>query len=430
MMRSDEFADQAGKAVSDAARRAQGIETLIDRHRRRVRFRVAGVVALLSVAAVILALRAPALPEVKAPSPASTVAIAGELFPLRLAAVTPGSSGLVIIDLEEGTLAAYPPGSGGLPSTPIDGAVSSRAGDWIVWSQGLAYRWAASTDGTVIRIGPEPRRIEGSAPEIRTIPTPSGSQAWFVQPGVGAGAGAHPTLVDLVPLDGGQSLLTVELASGAFPVAATDHGLVFNTYQWQERGGALVPVAGQESSSVLTTSGEIVPLGSGIAVAASASRIVRLSCAPSNQGCDLHSGPNVLLITDADGSNPIEVPGDPRGTWSPVGGPLVPGQTMPFTTVSPDGSTVLMRVGRDLDANGTRRTSWLTALNLGDGRSRTLAMFTNRPPAATWTSDGRWVALLLPQAPQDLTLVNVEDPETRIVLEGIIPAGMIPLAGG
>jgi hypothetical protein len=322
---------------------------------------------------------------------------------------------LAVLDLSEGETTIYEMGVHALTADPVDGAVATPNGDWIIWSNGIAYRFSDSLGTIDVQLGPDPpRQISGYAPALRVVPMPDGTRAWLVQPGITIGSDDYPTLVDLITLDDASSLLSVEVDGSAFPIASTNNGLVLNTHGWLDTGDGFVTEPGSETTFHLTNDGTTIQVGTGWAIAASPTRIVRTS-------------DGELVITDPDGSNEIQVTRPIEGTWIDLGGPMVPSDAMPLQTVSPDGSQLAVSISQDLDVNGKPAYSELIAVDLNDGSTQILAQFDGPTPNATWSTDGQWIALL---GPEDITLINATDPNNTQSLHGVIPREHYPLAAG
>ena len=322
---------------------------------------------------------------------------------------------LAVVDLSEGETTIYEMGVHALSANPVDGAVATPDGDWIIWSNGIAYRFSDSLGTIEVQLGPDPpREISGYAPALRVVPMPDGTRAWLVQPGIMYGADDDPTLVDLVTLDDAASQLSVEVDGSAFPIASTNTGLVLNTERLLDTGDGFVTEPGSEATIHLTDDGTTTQVGTGWAIAASPTRIARM-------------GNGELVISDPDGGNEVQVTKPIEGTWIDLGGPMVPSDAMPLQTVSPDGSQLAVSISQDLDANGKPAYSELIAVDLNDGSTQTLAQLDGPTPNVTWTSDGEWVALL---GPEDITLINTTDPNNTQSLQGVIPREHYPLAAG
>lgn len=347
---------------------------------------------------------------------------------LKVLAVRPNNPSLAVIDLFERTTTVYPPGVHALPLDSTDGAVSTPDRNWMIWTNGVARLLTDSLDQVDVVLGPSPpREITGYAPALQAIPTLDGNRTWLVQPGLISGTDNYPTLMDLIDVDNASILLSVEADRASFPVGATDTGLVLNVHEWFDTGDGFVTEPGTEFTFHLLEDGTTIPIGEGVAIAASPTRVVRLACEPDPTGCDPYGRANRLLISAPDGSGEIEVAKTFDGAWLDIGGPMIPSNAMPFQTTSPDGSEMLVSLGADLDPNHVPSQSALVAVNLADGSIRTITEVEGRTPFATWSSDGEWIALLWQQ---DITLINSTNPQLRVNLEGVVPEDHWPLAAG
>ena len=368
-------------------------------------------------------------PTIPPPSePVVSALDVGETVPLRVLAIRPNNPSLAVLDLEAGTTTVYPPGAHALPLDATDGAVMTPDRDLIVWTQGVARLFSGSLDHVDVELGPSPpRSIPSYAPALRAVPTLRTDQVWLVQPGIGWGDNDYPTLVELVPLGGGEAVLRIELDPAAFPVAATEAGLIFNTHEWLDTGDGFEVEPGSESALHLAADGTTSRIGPGSAFASSSTRVARLVCPADRPTCDTNLDANILVLSDTDGGHQVEVPADGDGTWANVGGPMIPSDAMPFQTVSPDGSELLVRSGQALDVNGVPSQSVLVAVDLADGTLRPIGEFDDETPLAAWSADGQWIALFWQD---DIYLVNAESPDTTLMFTGVIPSDHFPLAAG
>lgn len=347
---------------------------------------------------------------------------------LQVLAIRPNNLSLAVLDLEGRATTIYPPGAHALPLDGTDGAVMTPNREWIIWSSGVARLFSGPLDRVDVELGPNPpRAVSGFTPALRVVPTPQTEQAWLVQPGIGYGTHDHPTLVELIPIAGGSPFLSLEADAADFPVAATGTGLVLNTHRWFDTGDGFTAEPGSELVVHLLANGIEVEIGEGTAIAASPTKVARLACPADRAACDLYLHSNRLIVSSPDGTDQIEVSKDFDGSWRSVGGPGIPSDAMPLQTVSPDGSELLISLGRDLDVNGSPAYSVLLAIDLLDGTTRTIAELDEDTSTGTWSSDGEWIALL---GRDDIRLVNANDPAMTILLEEVIPPGHFPLAAG
>lgn len=370
--------------------------------------------------------------------PTSTPIALDQPVPFQVLAVNPSrpGAGTTVIDLSERAVVTYPPGTG-LSIDRTEGAVPAPDDAWITWSDGHAYLWADGLDQVTAHLGPdEVRLLDGIAPALRAIPDPSGRRVWLVQPGLRHGDQDEPTLIQLVPLDGGPPILDLETGQNAFPVAATASGLVLNTHIWGEsdawlppalfdNGDGYVTEPGSQRVIRLSADGVIQTVGSGMALAASSDRIARLACPADQVDCDPFSDMNRLVITDPDGTNPVEAEGPFEGVWRSVGGPAIPSDSMPLQTISPAGVEMLVSISPTVDINATQIAPILVAVNLADGSSRRIADVGST--VAAWSRDGQWIVVI---SGRDVMLIDADDPDQVIELPDLIPEDFWPLAAG
>jgi hypothetical protein len=448
-MKLEQLSSEAGQAAREAVRLVQrpGIAAI-----RRSRTRRTGVAAVLS-AAVIVGVVAfwpgaagtqstgpadepgpPATtttlpPSTTAPpvliNPVVTTLPPGERVPLRILAVRPNNPSLAVVDLEAGTTTVYAPGAHTLPLDAVDGAVMTPDRETVIWTSGVARLFPGPFDRIGIELGPvQVRLLSGFAPSLRVVPTPDGNRAWVVQPGIAQRAQPQPTLIELVELPTGRVIQSYEADANAFPIAATDTGLVLNTERLFDTGDGWTTEPGSERVLHLLEDGTTVDAGPGRAIAAGADIIIRLACDKPN--CDPWST-NTLVFSSPDGSDRRIIVAPSPGVWRPVGGPTIPSDAMPLQTVSPDGSTVLIGRGQALDVNNTPAESQVVAIDLVTGSSTVVATFGGAPPVATWSADGEWVALL---SGRDVRLVNLSDPAKNFILPDAIPLNHFVFAAG
>jgi len=345
-----------------------------------------------------------------------------QAIPFRVLAVGASGAGIAVIDLSERITTIY--GAGALPVHRTDGAVAAPNGAWITWNEGTAFFFADGLGRVTAELGPDRvRSLPGIAPSLRAVPDPAGDRVWLVQPGRGFADHDEPTLVQLVPVDGGPPILDIAIDPNAFPRAATATGLVLNTHAWSDTGYVTAP--GTESVLHLRDDGTIDTVGPGVAIAAGSTRIARLVCPPDRAGCDPFAHTNRLVITDPDGSNPVEVDGPFEGVWRSVGGPAIPSDSMPLQAASPAGVEMLVSISRTVDVNAMPIDPTLVAVSLDDGIVRTIADV--GPALATWSADSRWIVVT---SGRDLVLIAAGDPDHIIELKEVIPEGFWPLAAG
>lgn len=347
---------------------------------------------------------------------------AEQRIPLRVLAVRPNNPSVAVIDLEQLRTVVYQAGEHALPSDAVGGAVATPEGDWIIWTNGIARLFRGTLGSVTVELGPQERRmVPGVAPALRAVAAPSADQVWLIQPGIDSAEPYHPTLVELVDIDTSTVVFQGELDVRAFPVGTTKAGVVLNTQMLgnhDESGGTAVH---------LSDDGSVTEVGQGLAVGVGFSRLARLVCPEDRVACNVHRDINRLVVSGLDGGDPKEVSKPFEGTWQTVGGPGIPIGAMPLQTVSPEGSELLIGLGQDLDVNGTPARSVVLIVDLADATTRQVAEFTGRVPLGTWSSDGKWIALM---SDNDLRMVNVASPGMTMDVLDVIPEEHFPIAAG
>jgi len=403
---------------------------------------VGAAVALvgLAVAVTLLRLEAPLSSETGQTIPATSLHAPQPLVsdlsvrpgvPLRIVAIRPNDPSIAIVDLESGLLSEYPPGSHPFPADAIDGVAVTPTRQLVVWSDRIARLVPDDLSSVTRALEPtELRSLEDVAPSLRVVPLPDGERAWLVQPGATTSSGVIATVVELVDLSSGESSFETTLEADSFPAASTSSGLVLNSREFLSTEQGLVIDPSSQRIVHLRPDGTVADISPGEAIGANSETIAVLQC-PRNSSCDLHSTNKLVLVSlDSDGLIEVTKPDDE--VWITVGGPMIPSEAMPLETVSPDGSTLLMSLGTSLDVNDKPAESAIVAIDLTDGVMRTLAHFDGVSPIATWSLDGRWVALLnrVEAARIDIELINIDDPSNTIALEDAFPIEHFPLAAG
>ena len=226
----------------------------------------------------------------------------------------------------------------------------------------------------------------------------------------------------------GDELLIAHLTGNARPITDTGSGLIFNGHEIIDTGDGWDSMPGSHNSFLMLPTGEVRPIGPGQTIAASDSVVARFVCPALDPECALDYARNQdLVLSDLDGGNEIFIEPIVGGTWIPAGGPSIPGYAMPMPTVSPDGSKLLIWLGRVFDINNQPGEATLVVIDLADGFSQTITDVSGWPPLATWSSDGQWIALI---SHDDVTLINHEDRTVRYELSGVIPLDHYPVGAG
>lgn len=100
---------------------------------------------------------------------------------------------------------------------------------------------------------------------------------------------------------------------------------------------------------------------------------------------------------------------------------------MPLPQISPDGTSMLIAFGEDPDANGTPARSTLYMVDITDGSARDSVTFIDRYPVATFSADGKWIAVI---GGSDITLYETNDPTSTFSIKDAIPRNHFPFAAG
>ncbi|HEX9644386.1 MAG TPA: hypothetical protein VGC11_10355 [Acidimicrobiia bacterium] len=447
-MRFDDLAVKAGAEARDAANRVERPEIGAIRSARRRRGGVAALLAafvgtIAAVGAVAWWPSAepsePAAPQGTTTSTTATDAATGtpqgqpsiqvvvsdlpidEAIPLRIVAFRPNSTSIAVLDFEAATLSVYPPGSHAV-THGFDGAVMDGQRRLFVWSGREVQMFTGRLDRADLALTPAPATtLRSTAPPVRVVPVPGGDLAWLVQPGVVYGDVNEQPVVELIELPGGRRRGLFELEGNTFPVGATDEGLVLNSELLIDTGDGWITQPGSERVIFIAEDGTETDLGSGRAIAAGPDAVVRVVCESNRPECNPRN--SELVISRPDGSEQVVVTKPQDGNWVTVGEPYIPNEAMPLQTVSPDASTLLVGFSQELDVNGVSTSLLAVDLMAGTVGGQLSAGL----PLATWSHDGRWIALI---EGDNVRLIDVADPESSIELLDIIPPDHFALAAG
>lgn len=316
------------------------------------------------------------------------------------------------IDMEDGTISAS--------DTPEQMSGYSSA----IVDEPLIYSWAL--DGSIYENGVLVLEAAEPAHSMRVLRLPVQSGIWV------AYAGGPNTVADFYNLSDDQRILRATVEDNPRPVAVSESGLILNTVQFVDTGDGFITDAGTERVVSLSLSGDTTDLGPGEAIGATASLLARFVCPSGQPFCDPYSE-NELVISSLGGDDDlrsVEKPSD--GTWIRVGGPIIPSDSMPLPTASPDGTRLLVRLGHALDVNGVPASSQLMVVDLATGETAAIAEYGPETPLATWSRDGRWVVTFhyVEENRIDVTVIEVADPVNTFTYEDLIPDGQFPMAAG
>lgn len=341
--------------------------------------------------------------------------------PLRILAVDPITSSLAMIDLEHGTATRYPPGTHPLSGDPVKGAVITAGGETLIWTGQEAWRFLESLDRADGVLRPaDVADVPGIAPSLAVAPNPGSTEVWLVQQGHGCcGSTNRQTMAELVDLATGEQVLRAELDPNSSPAVATTDGLLFNTFAMVETTDGLAIEPGSPLVRQLSPTGAVSTVGTGTAIAATSSILVRMVCDATEADCD-------LLLSDSQGGNTVTVDRPTPGGWYPIGGPAIPTESPPLPTISPDGYRLLIATDLGGADEGSRNLA-LWVLDMADGTTHGVANLEVPMPVATWSRDGRWIVVI---DERDLLLIDADDPATTLSIPGAIPDDHYPLAAG
>lgn len=280
---------------------------------------------------------------------------------LELIAVNPNERSVAIADFVTGTVHVYEPSDYEGPLDGIDGA--SGGGGFIhVWSQGTVYSYPGRlTDEPLVYQPENLRKIEGVAPSLEVLPAPDGEHTWLVQDGAGSG----PTLVELVNLVEAQvtRLSRVEVEGSWQPYGSTTAGLILVSNEGPVRT-RLVAMDGSVGEPV---DGEPISVGwSGVLILED----------------------DALRVTAPDLTEPVHVVPPTGGTWTSVGGPVIPTDAPPIRT----GAGAHLVALADGDGAGPRALVVVRA----DGSARVIHEMETGQGVAMFSRADDWIAVVGP----------------------------------
>jgi hypothetical protein len=357
--------------------------------------------------------------------------------PVPLTIYAPNANGTTIaaVDLNSGVTTTY--------SQTLTESIQGMSSDWsgrvVGWTYDPAVAvYEGSLTQPIFFLEGESLGPLANAPSLRATLTTERDGLWIINPNADASNAVLFNLADR------QQVLVADVPGNAFPVAARGTGMVFNTEGHVETDEGVVAEAGSERVVTLNTGGQVNNLGPGKAIAATDRYIAMLVCPTGTEAENCYvnqgTGRNDLVIVDTESGQRITVTkpsfgGEPlgdAGDWTPVGGPLVPSEAMPLNTISPDGTELLVRLGRGVDVNGVPMSSVLVAVDLASGQTRIAAENQTETPLATWSRDGNSIITIhyVAEGRIDITVIETNNPDNTFTYQDLIPDNHFPLAAG
>lgn len=357
--------------------------------------------------------------------------------PVPLTIYAPSGNGTTVaaVDLDSGVITTYPQ----TLTENIQGMSADWSGRVVAWSYEPSVAvYDGSLTQPVFFVEGDALGPLANAPSLRATLTTERDGLWIIDPNANASNAVLFNLADR------QQVLEADVPGNAFPVAARGTGMVFNTERHVESDDGLVVEAGSERVVTLDTGGQVTDRGQGKAIAATDRYIAMLACPTGTESENCYVNPAVgrndlvVLDTETGERTTVEKPafsGEPTGNvgdWIPVGGPLIPSEAMPLNTVSPDGTELLIRLGKGIDVNGVPTSSVLVAVDLASGETRSLAENQTETPLATWSRKGDSIITIHYAAEDriDISVIESNNPDNTFTYEDLIPDNHFPLAAG
>jgi hypothetical protein len=312
---------------------------------------------------------------------------------LHLIAVGPGRS-VAVVDFVTGTVHRYRPGQYEAPGESIDGA--SGGGGFIhLWSNGRIWTYWP-LDSAPLAYQPDPlREAPGIASTLQVLPGPDGDHTWLVQPGTDS----EGTLIELVNVVGFQLSreMSTEIEGRWRPVGATIDGLI------------LISEAPDPQTRLVSKDGAVTAHVPGTALSVGWDGVALLR-------------PNgMLVVTDGQLGDRIEVGKPENGAWAPIGGPLVPSTSPPLRT----GTDRFLVMVASEPAKGAGSAGDLVVVD-ADGNDNLIFALTEGSHVATWSPHDDWIVVV---EDTSVTLISLDDASTDS-LGDIIPEEHWVLSAG
>lgn len=335
--------------------------------------------------------------------------------PAVVLAVDPNGPSITRIDLEHGRSVTYPEGAHDMSADAISGATLLRDGGVAVWQNSTIRVYTSGLENAPFEHTPdEALNLPGAAASVRAFPTPDPSAIWIVQ--VGAGCCPKPVAgrAELIDLSSGEVTVGAELPPSTFPIAATQSGLLLNTFRYTDTGDGWVAESGSHRALLLDRSGSVTTLSEGEVLAANGDTVAILTCDDHDQrrGCQL----DLLELPTAARRQRVAAPG--AGTWTSISTPQGPTDAPPWNASAPDGRLL---VGF---SSGTQ--TLLVAIEPGSGGADVLLRVDGPSPSASWDRTGQHVVAVVGS---DIHVYSVSQ-QSSFVIRGAIPDGYQVLGMG
>lgn len=233
--------------------------------------------------------------------------------------------------------------------------------------------------------------------------TPDGDRIWIVTKEESA-----QTAV-LRELSSGSEVTSVDIPDRVRPEGATELGLVVASYEETETAPDV-----EASVTLVGNDGSLQALGHGEVLAVLDSGAIIVRCQDLPVRCTLSVGDEDVELDLPEG-----------GRWTSPGGYAIPTLSRPLSTVSPDGSGVL--ISRQHEGDGHNVPSTLYRLDFETGELTEIASQDDIFRLATWSRDGGWIVTI---AGSDIVLYDWCTPGNSVTLPDAIPEGHRVLAAG
>ena len=427
--------DRLGSGLRKDLRRAVGspppLALLRRRHRQRVAARaLVSVLALVGLVLVTLrVLPGPGVtidpfapPDPTAPptmpndlgAPSITPIDLPDPVDLRLLAARFNNPSLAIIDLRAGEARLHAPGHHGLPTQDfVSGAQLLSDGSVAVWQHDTLTVLPADL-GAPMLVRRSDEYAHDTRGAFRVVPVLDEDALWVAQVGPGHLEDAVEGQVELVDIATGEVRMATVVPPDAFPVAATNGGLVMTTTGgWIDSGDGWIDDPDARVTLLVGDDGSVTSISPGWAIAAGRHVVAIQSCegATGGTGC---SGDLELLNVATRERTGVERPIE--GDWAAVNTPAVPGDHAPWSATAPNGH-LLVGIAQRVEGGYASHVDLMvidptsftaTPISRVDGKG---------PWPARWDQQGKHIVIA---DDRDLILIDVEA-GTSTTLMNVIP---------